>query len=109
MATKKDQEVARNLLTYRYNHSIKIENAEKLGFTNGAALYPMVTMNGEECQRMGNHFEEIHRNGAIAFAIYNYQIHGYSYILKRFEVLIAIARFWHQRATFSTHKTNMLF
>jgi maltose phosphorylase len=26
-----------------------IENAAKLGFTNGAALYPMVTMNGEEC------------------------------------------------------------
>jgi maltose phosphorylase len=49
MATK-DQEVARNLLTYRYNQLDKaIENAEKIGFTNGAALYPMVTMNGEEC------------------------------------------------------------
>ncbi|GAL66938.1 maltose phosphorylase [Jejuia pallidilutea] len=49
MATK-DQKVARALLEYRYNHLEKaIENAEKLGFTNGAALYPMVTMNGEEC------------------------------------------------------------
>ncbi|MGC1630620.1 MAG: glycoside hydrolase family 65 protein, partial [Gelidibacter sp.] len=48
MATK-DQNVARNLLEYRYNHLEKaIENAEKLGFKNGAALYPMVTMNGEE-------------------------------------------------------------
>jgi trehalose/maltose hydrolase-like predicted phosphorylase len=36
----KDQQVARNLLTYRYNQLDKaIENAEKnLGFTNGAAL-----------------------------------------------------------------------
>ncbi|NNC69667.1 MAG: glycoside hydrolase family 65 protein, partial [Flavobacteriaceae bacterium] len=45
MATK-DQNIARNLLIYRYNHLDKaIENAEKLGFKNGAALYPMVTMN----------------------------------------------------------------
>ncbi|MGV6846292.1 MAG: glycoside hydrolase family 65 protein, partial [Lutibacter sp.] len=49
MATK-DESVAENLLKYRYNQLDKaIENAEKLGFKNGAALYPMVTMNGEEC------------------------------------------------------------
>ena len=49
MATK-NETVARNLLEYRYNHLEKaIENAQKLGFKNGAALYPMVTMNGEEC------------------------------------------------------------
>jgi maltose phosphorylase len=73
MATK-DQQVARNLLTYRYNQLDKaIENAAKLGFTNGAALYPMVTMNGEECHNEWEiTFEEIHRNGAIAFAIFNY-------------------------------------
>ena len=48
-----------------------IENAEKLGFSNGAALYPMVTMNGEECHNEWEiTFEEIHRNGAIAFAIF---------------------------------------
>lgn len=42
--------VARNLLLYRYKHLQKaIENAAKLGFKNGAALYPMVTINGEEC------------------------------------------------------------
>jgi trehalose/maltose hydrolase-like predicted phosphorylase len=28
-------------------------------------------MNGEECHNEGN-YEEIHRNGAIAFAIYNF-------------------------------------
>ena len=65
MATKDDL-VARNLLKYRYNHLEKaIENAKKLGFVNGAALYPMVTMNGEECHNEWEiTFEEIHRNGA---------------------------------------------
>ena len=106
MATK-DQDVARKLLTYRYHHLEKaIENAEKLGFKNGAALYPMVTMNGEECHNEWEiTFEEIHRNGAIAFAIFNYHRYtgDYSYIPEKgLEVLIGIARFWHQRATFST-------
>jgi maltose phosphorylase len=110
MATK-DQQVARNLLTYRYNQLDKaIENAEKLGFKNGAALYPMVTMNGEECHNEWEiTFEEIHRNGAIAFAIFNYYRYtgDYSYIQEKgLEVLIAIARFWHQRATYSTHKNQ---
>lgn len=108
MATK-DQQVARNLLTYRYNQLDKaIENAAKLGFTNGAALYPMVTMNGEECHNEWEiTFEEIHRNGAIAFAIYNYYrfTGDYSYIPEKgLEVLIGIARFWHQRATYSANK-----
>jgi maltose phosphorylase len=110
MATK-DQQVARNLLAYRYNQLGKaIENAEKLGFKNGAALYPMVTMNGEECHNEWEiTFEEIHRNGAIAFAIYNYYrfTGDYSYIPEKgLEVLIGIARFWHQRATFSSQKNK---
>ncbi len=107
----KDQQVARNLLTYRYDQLDKaIENAQKLGFTNGAALYPMVTMNGEECHNEWEiTFEEIHRNGAIAFAIYNYTrfTGDLSYIPEKgLEVLIAIARFWHQRATYSTDKAR---
>ncbi|NER16914.1 glycoside hydrolase family 65 protein [Spongiivirga citrea] len=110
MATK-DQQVARTLLEYRFNHLEKaIENAEKLGFKNGAALYPMVTMNGEECHNEWEiTFEEIHRNGAIAFAIFNYHRYtgDYSYIPEKgLEVLIGIARFWHQRATFSTAKNK---
>ncbi|CCG52213.1 Glycoside hydrolase, family 65 [Flavobacterium indicum GPTSA100-9 = DSM 17447] len=110
MATK-NQSVARNLLAYRYNQLDKaIENAEKLGFKNGAALYPMVTMNGEECHNEWEiTFEEIHRNGAIAFAIFNYfRFTGdYSYIPEKgLEVLIGIARFWHQRATFSTFRNK---
>ena len=108
MATK-NHHVARSLLKYRYNHLEKaIENAKKLGFSNGAALYPMVTMNGEECHNEWEiTFEEIHRNGAIAFAIYNYYRYtgDYSYIPEMgLEVLIGIARFWHQRATYSEHK-----
>ena len=110
MATK-DQKVARALLEYRYNHLEKaIENAQKLGFTDGAALYPMVTMNGEECHNEWEiTFEEIHRNGAIAFAIYNYYRYtgDYSYIPEKgLEVLIGIARFWQQRATFSKDKNQ---
>ena len=104
-------EVTRNLLIYRYKHLKKaIENAEKLGFTNGAALYPMVTMNGEECHNEWEiTFEEIHRNGAIAFAIFNYIRHtGDDAYLASYglEVLIGISRFWAQRITFSKQKNK---
>ncbi len=110
MATK-HQDVARNLLVYRYQHLDKaIENAKKLGFTNGAALYPMVTMNGEECHNEWEiTFEEIHRNGAMVFAIYNYVRYtgDFEYIPEMgLEVMIAVARFWHQRATFSQVKKH---
>ncbi len=103
------QKVARQLLLYRYKQLGKaIENAEKLGFTNGAALYPMVTMNGEECHNEWEiTFEEIHRNGAIAFAIFNYvRYTGDKSYLANFglEVLIGIARFWAQRVNFSNDK-----
>lgn len=108
MATK-GAKVARNLLMYRYNQLDKaIENAQKLGFTGGAALYPMVTMNGEECHNEWEiTFEEIHRNGAIAFAIYNYTRYtGDESYIKEYgiKVLIAIARFWAQRVSFSAEK-----
>ncbi len=102
-----DKKVARNLLLYRYKQLGKaIENGQKLGFKNGAALFPMVTMNGEECHNEWEiTFEEIHRNGAIAFAVYNYiRYTGDAGYLVDFglELLIAISRFWAQRATYST-------
>lgn len=104
-----DQHVGRNLLVYRYKHLQKaIENAEKLGFKDGAALYPMVTMNGEECHNEWEiTFEEIHRNGAIAFAIYDYiRYTGDEAYLSEYglEVLIGIARFWAQRVHFSERR-----
>ena len=75
------RKVARQLLLYRYQQLDKaIENAKKLGFSDGAALYPMVTMNGEECHNEWEiTLEEIHRNGAIAYAIYNYVKHTMIY------------------------------
>ena len=104
-----EQKVARNLLVYRYKHLVKaIENAHKLGFTDGAALYPMVTMNGEECHNEWEiTFEEIHRNGAIAYAIYDYVNYtGDEHYLAEYglEVLIAISRFWKQRIHWSASK-----
>ena len=108
MATK-NQEVARNLLTYRYKQLDKaIENAEKLGFKDGAALYPMVTMNGEECHNEWEiTFEEIHRNGSMIYAIHNYErfTGDTTYVPEMgMEVIIAVARFWKQRATYSSVK-----
>lgn len=101
--------IAKNLLLYRYRHLEKaIENAQRLGFDKGAALYPMVTMNGEESHNEWEiTFEEIHRNGAIAYAIFNYirytgderYLHDYG-----LEVLISISRFWKQRVNFSEPK-----
>ncbi len=107
----KDASVAKNLLLYRYNQLDKaIENAQKLGFTNGAALYPMVTMNGEECHNEWEiTFEEIHRNGAMVYGIYNYvnYTQDFDYIPKYgLEVMIAIARFWYQRVNYSSVKNK---
>ena len=112
MSTK-NENVAKNLLLYRYNQLDKaIENAEKLGFKNGAALYPMVTMNGEECHNEWEiTFEEIHRNGAMIYGIRNYVNYtgDFEYIPKYgLEVMVAVARFWHQRANFSQEKNQFV-
>jgi len=64
-----------------------------------------VTMNGEECHNEWEiTFEEIHRNGAIAYAVYNYINHtGDADYLKEggLEVLLGISRFWSQRVHWS--------
>ncbi|HYG56672.1 MAG TPA: glycoside hydrolase family 65 protein [Symbiobacteriaceae bacterium] len=104
--------IARNLLIYRYRHLEQArENARKLGFTKGA-LYPMVTMNGEECHNEWEiTFEEIHRNGAIAYAIYNYVNYtGDQAYLGEYglEVLVEISRFWAERVQFAPHKGYVL-
>jgi maltose phosphorylase len=99
-------QVARNLLIYRHKHLKKaIANGTLLGFNRGAALYPMVTMNGEECHNEWEiTFEEVHRNGAIAFAIFNYVRYtgDQEYLAQYgFDVLLAISRFWVQRVNWS--------
>lgn len=108
-----DPKVARQLLVYRYKHLGRaIENAAKLGFKHGAALYPMVTINGEECHNEWEiTFEEIHRNGAMSFAIYNYINHtgDVGYLAEYgLEVLIAISRFWRQRVQWSDRRNGYI-
>ena len=107
------QMVSKNLLLYRYKHLTKaIENAQMLGFTDGAALFPMVTINGEECHNEWEiTFEEIHRNGAIAYAIYNYINYtgDHDYLAPYgFEVLLALSRFWSQRINWSEEKKKFV-
>jgi maltose phosphorylase len=103
-----EEKVARQLLVYRYKHLEKAkENARKLGYAKGA-LYPMVTMNGEECHNEWEiTFEEIHRNGAIAYAVYNYVNYtgDKAYLGEHgLEVLAEIARFWAERVHYTAHK-----
>ena len=104
------QGVARQLLVYRRNHLDRaIENAAKLGFDGGAALYPMVTMNGEECHNEWEiTFEEIHRNGAMVYAIHNYIRYtgDEAYMAEGgWEVILGVARFWAQRVNWSEAKS----
>lgn len=97
-------EVTRNLLMYRYNQlDGAYVNAKEQGLKG--ALFPMVTFNGIECHNEWEiTFEEIHRNGDIAFAIYNYTRYtgDKSYVLNEgSKVLTEISRFWADRVHFS--------
>ena len=103
------REIVKNLLIYRYNQLPKaIENAKKLGFSNGAALFPQVTNNGEECHSEWEiTFEEIHRNNIIVYAIGQHatMTSSLEYVAKYgLEVMIAVSRFWSQRVSFSRPK-----
>jgi maltose phosphorylase len=104
-----EQKVSKNLLLYRYKQLKQAyENAAMLGFGNGAALYPMVSIDGIECHNEWEiTFEELHRNGAMAYAIFNYvRYTGEEAYLVDYglEVLIGIARFWSQRVSWSADK-----
>ncbi|HBE77363.1 MAG TPA: family 65 glycosyl hydrolase [Firmicutes bacterium] len=106
-----NEEVARNLLYYRYLQLDKAkENAGKLGLKG--ALYPMVTMDGHECHNEWEiTFEEIHRNAAIAYAIYNFAYYtgNNSYLYQYgIEVLIEISRFWADRVTYQARKDQYM-
>ena len=65
-------------------------------------------MTGEECHNEWEiTFEEIHRNGVMAYAIFDYVRYtgNKSYIPEYgLEVLVAISRFWAQRVTWSEIK-----
>lgn len=97
-------EVTKNLLKYRYNQLAQAKhNARQQGLAG--ALYPMVTFTGVECHNEWEiTFEEIHRNGAIAYAIYNYVNYtGDNDYLKNegLQVLTEISRFWADRVHYS--------
>ncbi len=100
-------EVARNLCIYRYNQlDGAYHNAKQQGLQG--ALYPMVTFTGVESHNEWEiTFEEIHRNGAIAYAIYNYVNYtGDKTYLSTYgmDVLVGISRFWAERVHYNKKK-----
>lgn len=106
-----DPQVAKNLLYYRYNQLPgAYVNAKEQGLKG--ALFPMVTFNGIECHNEWEiTFEEIHRNGDIAYAIYNYTRYtgDTSYVLHEgAKVLVETARFWADRVHYSQRKNKYL-
>ncbi|NLO14795.1 MAG: glycoside hydrolase family 65 protein [Clostridiales bacterium] len=101
------EQVAKQLLLYRHRQLPQaFENARRLGLPG--ALYPMVTFTGIECHNEWEiTFEEIHRNGAIAFAIFNYVAYAadFSYLKNEgLDVLTGIARFWAGRVHWQKSK-----
>lgn len=107
----REPSISKNLLIYRYNQLDKArENAAKLGLKG--ALYPMVTMNGEECHNEWEiTFEEIHRNAAIPYAIFNYVNYtGDEAYLAEYglDVLVETSRFWASRANYNKFKDKYM-
>ena len=101
------QEVARQLLLYRHMQlDGAYHNARQQGLKG--ALFPMVTFTGVECHNEWEiTFEEIHRNGAIAHAIFNYATYTGDTDYMRdqgLDVLCGIARFYTDRVHFSKRK-----
>ena len=101
--------IAENLLRYRYNQLPQaIANARALGIGGGAALYPQVTSNGDECHNEWEiTFEEIHRNNIIIHAITRHAstTGSMDYIAAcGLEVMIAICRYWSRRVSFSEQR-----
>jgi len=101
-----DPSVTKQLLLYRYKQlDGAYHNAQQQGLKG--ALYPMVTFTGVECHNEWEiTFEEIHRNGAIAYAIYNFVNYtgDKNYIEEAgIDVLVGISRFWADRVHFSEH------
>lgn len=106
-----DQHVTKNLLKYRRQQLPQAQhNARQQGLKG--ALYPMVTFTGVECHNEWEiTFEEIHRNGAIAYAIYNYTNYtgDDTYLAHEgLEVLVEIARFWADRVHYSARNDRYM-
>ena len=103
--------VPKNLLEYRHNQlEGAYHNARQQGLRG--ALYPMVTFTGVECHNEWEiTFEEIHRNGAIAYGIYNYTTYtgDFSYVMEKgIDVLLGISRFWADRVHYNKKKDKYM-
>lgn len=106
-----EKEVTEQLLKYRHQQLPgAFHNAKQQGLKG--ALYPMVTFTGVECHNEWEiTFEEIHRNGAIAHAIFNYTSYtgDENYLLHEgIDVLVGISRFWADRVHFSRRKKQYM-
>ena len=102
-----DPAVNEKLLKYRHNQLDGAKhNARQQGLPG--ALYPMVTFTGVECHNEWEiTFEEIHRNGAMAYAIYNYTNYtGDERYLREYgiDVLVELSRFWAGRVHYAQSK-----
>lgn len=98
-------ELARNLLSFRFNTLDKARNrARALAHTTGA-LYPWRTIGGDECSAFfpaGT--AQYHINAAIAYAIrsYFYATDDWQFMLDQgAEMLFETARIWSQMGHFS--------
>lgn len=103
--------VNEKLLKYRHNQLDGARhNARQQGLPG--ALYPMVTFTGVECHNEWEiTFEEIHRNGAMAYAIYNYTNYtGDECYLREYgiDVLTEISRFWAGRVHYAKSKDKYM-
>ncbi len=106
-----EPKVNEKLLKYRYDQLDSAKyNASQQGLDG--ALYPMVTFTGVECHNEWEiTFEEIHRNGAIAYAIYNYTNYtGDRTYLENYglDVLVGISRFWASRVHYSKRQEKYM-
>ena len=101
------QDVARQLLLYRHMQLDGAYHNAKMQGLRGA-LFPMVTFTGVECHNEWEiTFEEIHRNGSMAYAIFNYVTYtgDETYLLAEgLEVLCGVARFYADRVHYNTRK-----
>ena len=106
-----DEKVTKNLLKYRRQQLPQAQhNARQQGLKG--ALYPMVTFTGVECHNEWEiTFEEIHRNGAIPYAIYNYTNYtgDETYLAHEgLDVLVEVARFWADRVHYSVRNDKYM-
>ena len=104
-------DVAKQLLLYRHMQLPGAYHNARMQGLKGA-LYPMVTFTGVECHNEWEiTFEEIHRNGSMVHAIYNYVTYtgDDAYLVgEGLDVLCGVARFYTDRVHFSKHSDRYM-